>query len=435
MTKIITVIGEASTTGLTSHFELAQDESEEVYTNTKIVVFSFTWLLLAWKITNTRKLITITTAIQSLLIFAQIFAPSTEGLLLIRSLLGITGAIFPGAILSILESSNKNLGVAVAGFVAVSPFEKSTIGPLISVMANLIHNTSRMDWRAIFAFQGILGLCIAVIVWVGHGISERCSASENLKESSNSVDWKHYLMLLFKLKNIYAIAIFICCNLSVASAPSYLTTDSRTTFAYVPYFFFTIFADLGPSHLTFNILLICPYLLSILAIFMIANLSDRLHTRSYIAVTCMFISSLGFSVMSAVAHFGWNEWWSYFAIYPACIGFYGAITITIVWAVGNESSDIDRGVIVTMLLGAGQLAAMFSPAGIKPWWRAVDEPQHPRGLGMCAAMMAAGLLIAFGLHCHLARMNCNKERYFYAPLVDGYPLNETDNDIEESYIL
>jgi len=144
---------------------------------------------------------------------------------------------------------------------------------------------------------------------------------------------------------------------------------------------------------------------------------------------------LGFSVMSAVAHFGWNEWWSYFAIYPACIGFYGAITITIVWAVGNESSDIDRGVIVTMLLGAGQLAAMFSPAGIKPWWRAVDEPQHPRGLGMCAAMMAAGLLIAFGLHCHLARMNCNKERYFYAPLVDGYPLNETDNDIEESYIL
>ena len=435
MAKKVTVMGQASTTGLISNFDLVQDESEEIYTNTKIVLFAFTWLLLAWQTIDLRKLVAGTTTIQALLVFAQILAPSTEILLIIRSLLGISGAIFPGALLSIFKPSNKKGTFAVATFVAVSPIGKSIIGPLISAVASFLKDTTGLNWRAIFAFQSILGLLVTIIVWIGLPSSTGERLSENIKHLDRPVNWKRDLMAFFKLRNIYAVTIFICCNLAGASAPSYLAINSRTTFAYVPYFFFTVFADLGPSHLTFNILLIGPYLLSILGVFIIAKISDNLQNRGHLTIACMIVSAIGFGVMSLVASLGWNEWWSYFAIYPACIGCYCAMTITIAWALGNERSELHRGLVLMMLLGAGQLAAMLSPAGLKPWWRATDEPHHPRGLGMCAALMAAGSVIASGLLCHLAARNRNTEKHSYAPLVDGYMIGEMEDESEYRYIV
>ena len=429
-------MGQASIAGLISHFDLAQDESEEIYTNTKIVLFTFTWLLLSWQTIEIRKLAIATTAVQSVLVMTQIFAPSTEILLIIRSLLGISGAVFPGALLSILGSPNKYMGTVIATFIAISPFGKSVVGPLISVVANILKDASGLNWKVIIASQSILGLLVVVILWmILHNPNKDGVPSEEYRDQDDSVNWKRNLMIFFKLRNILATAIYICCNMAAASAPSYLALNSRTSFAYVPYFFFTVFADLGPSHLSFNLLLIGPYLLSIMAIFIIAKMSDKLQNRGHFAILSLLISALGFSVMSVVAHFRWNEWWSYFAIYPACVGCYCAMTITITWAMGNTQSQFNRGLVLTMLLGAGQLAAMFSPAGLKPWWRAADEPQHPRGLGMCAALMAAGSIIACGLLYHLAKACSDADSHAYAPLVAGYTIGEMEDNSDDRYML
>ena len=287
-------------------------------------------------------------------------------------------------------------------------------------MAGLLKNRWGLKWRAIFAFDGMLGLLVALILWLrDFSSADEVSSSVRVQNLNYWAGWKRNLMGFVDPKNILSVAILICCNLAAAPTPCYLALHSHISFAYVPYFFFTVFADMGPSHLTFNVLMIAPYFVSICSIFIVARMSDKLQIRGYFVVVYMLVSALGFGIMSLVTHFEWNEWVSYFAIFPACIGCYGAVTITISWALGNEWAGCKRGLVLTILLGAAQLAALFSPAGVKPWWRAVDEPSHPRGLRVCAALMALGAILALALRTYLARRNYDTEKHSYAPVGDG----------------
>ncbi|KAH8820174.1 major facilitator superfamily domain-containing protein [Xylogone sp. PMI_703] len=436
-THYITVFGYARTAGLASHLELSQGESEETYTDTKFVLLAFAWLLSIWHTANVRKLILITISIQSTLVLAQIFSPSAWFLLLVRSLLGIGGAVFPGALLLLCRISPSDLTLAVAVFVAITPFQISVIGPLMAVVVNFLKDTLGLNWRGIFAIDGILGILIGLALWLRlPNVPDSILLHSRFREPNDERTWKRGIVRIFNMKNLLCVAIYVCPNLAAASAPSYLGLQSHTSFAYVPYYFFTVFADLSSSHIGFHILMMAPYLIALFSIFITVKASAKTKVRGYYASFYMFLSCLGFALMSIAASFGWSELWFYFAIFLTCIGCYCAITVIISWALGNVDSEYERALLLTELLVAGQLATIFSPAGIKPYWRAIDEPNHPRGLGLCAAIMAFGGFLALVLRAYLATRNRQAERHSYLPVGSITSLeNEPEDQIDCKYVV
>ncbi|KAF7945331.1 hypothetical protein EAE96_010106 [Botrytis aclada] len=433
-------IGQARTAGLSTHFKLAQIDSEELYTDTKFVLFAFAWLLLLWQVPkiNIHKMALILTSLQTLLVLAQIGATSTEVLLIIRSLLGIGGAIFPGSLLlSISQSPMSKLATTVAIFVAVSPAEIVVAGPLLSALVSFMKDTSILSWQAIFAIDGILGIIVVAILWFKMPVSIENSLSTKSMNCLDSTSWSSKFKDLFEPKNVMFVIMFICANLATAPAPCYLAVHHRISFVSVPYFFFTVFSDLAPSsHLIFNLLTIAPYLISIVTILILARKSDAKQVRGSFVFICALLSAAGFAIMSLVAIFDWNIWWSFFAIFPACVGSYGAMMMIISWALGSEQSTFGRGILLTILVGAAQLSVIFSPAGVKPWWRAEDEPAHPRGLGASAALMGLCAILALVLRSYLTWRNSNKERHLYAPVMVGDVLDGVrEEEIVDRYII
>lgn len=375
----------------------------------------------------------IITSLQTVLVLAQAISPSIEFLLVVRSLLGIGGAVLPGALLlSVSQVPRNKLAMMAAIFVAVSPAEIVVAGPLLSGLVGILKDMSILSWQAVFAIDGILGLAVVTILWLKLPASIKKAPSTGFINSIDSTSWKSKFLNFSDPKNILLVIMLTCCNLATAPAPCYLGAHHRISFVSMPYYFFTVVSDIAPSsHLIFNLLTMAPYLVSVITIFIIARMSDKKQTRGYLVLACGLLSTAGFAIMSLGAILDWNLWWSFLAIFPACIGSYGAMTIILSWALGSERSGLKQGLLLTVLLGAAQLAVIFSPAGVKPWWRAEDEPAHPRGLGASAALMGLCAILALVLRSYLIWKNSDKERHLYAPVKAGDAL---DDVVEEQVV-
>lgn len=337
-----------------------------------------------------------------------------------RSLLGIGGAIFPGALLlAISKLPRRKLATTIAFFVAVSPAEIVVAGPLLSVLVSFMKDLSILSWQTIFAIDGIIGLAVIFTLWVKLPLAVSTPPSTKFSCTIDSTSWKRKFLNFFDPKSFIFVIMFICCNLATAAAPCYLAAHHRISFVSMPYFFFTVVSDLAPSsHLIFNLLTIFPYLISIITTFIVARISDKRQIRGYFVATCGLVSAAGFATMSLIAIYNWSLWFSFFAIFPACIGSYGAMTTILSWALSSERSGFRQGLLLSILLGAAQLAVIFSPAGVKPWWRAEDEPAHPRGLGASAALMGLCALLALVLRAYLMWKNSDSRRedHLYVPV-------------------
>ncbi|KAB8305079.1 hypothetical protein EYC80_004380 [Monilinia laxa] len=433
-------IGQARTAGLATNFKLAQIDSEELYTDSKLVLFAFAWTLLIWQILNIniRKLALLTTSLQTFLVFAQVAAPSIEILLVVRSLLGIGGAVFPGALLLLISQlSGRELATTVAIFVAVSPAEIVVAGPLLSALVSFMKDLSILSWQAIFAIDGTIGLAVILMLWVKLPLAVVTTPSTKFLSPIDSTSWKWKFLSFFDPKNFIFVTMFICCNLATAAAPCYLAAHHRISFVSMPYFFFTVVSDLAPSsHLIFNLLTIFPYLISIITTFIVARISYKRQIRGYFVATCGLVSAAGFAIMSLIAMYNWNLWFSFFAILLVCIGSYGAMAMILSWALGSERSGFRQGLLLSTLLGAAQLAVIFSPAGVKPWWRAEDEPAHPRGLGASAALMGLCALLALVLRTYLMWKNSDGEGHLYVPVEAEDAIDDmTEEKIVDRYVI
>lgn len=435
--------GYARVAGMTFHFSMSPLDSEEAYTDTKFVLLAFTWLLILWRTVDIRKLLIVTTTAQTVLVLAQAFVPSTRFLLTVRSALGIGGAVFSGSLILMAEHSVNHVATGAAVFVAVPPLTISVLGGVLSAVVRTHKKETGLMWPAVLYIDGVLGLLVAFTLWLrlpslpSRGWSSPASrASHNNHKDDNERGWKNEILGVFNLTTFLCIAIFTCASLAGAASPSYLSVHFHQTFAHMPYFLFSILADLSSSHVIFNSLVAAPYLASILSVFLTARMSDRLRVRGYFVGFHMLLSGLGFAYLALAAQLAWNQWWSFLAMFPACLGFVSAMAITIAWALDNTNSVYQRAFVLTMLLSTGQLVTLFSPAGIKPYWRAVDEPAHVRGLILSSALMISGSILALLLRTYLVKysngdnINNTTEKHLYQPVGLESLLSDTD-EIDE----
>ena len=157
---------------------------------------------------------------------------------------------------------------------------------------------------------------------------------------------------------------------------------------------------MGHSSLTSQALSAPPYLLAFCVTLLTAYLSDRFRTRS--TFIC-FHAMLGASGYLVIAISGWyqNNAWRYFGIFPACCGFFAAITIIITWTINNQETHSRKGTGVVMLNVLGQCGPLI---GTKLYPDS-DKPYFVKGMLVCAGFMFLVAVLSLWLRFILAAKN------------------------------
>lgn len=193
---------------------------------------------------------------------------------------------------------------------------------------------------------------------------------------------------------------------------------------------------MGYSSISSQALSAPPYLFAFICVLVTAYVSDRYRSRSIPIVLHALLACIGYSMAALGGYLGWSSVIRYFALYPAAVGFFSAITIIITWTLNNQPSDSKKGAGMAILNLIGQCGPLVGTR----LYPDEDAPYFVRGMVVCAAFMAAVVILALCLRLTLSRENQKSHKDLSKmvgvelremtghddtePLVEGYTLQE-----------
>ncbi|KAI9798136.1 MAG: hypothetical protein M1825_005640 [Sarcosagium campestre] len=163
---------------------------------------------------------------------------------------------------------------------------------------------------------------------------------------------------------------------------------------------------MGHSALTSQALSAPPYLVAFIVVLLTAYSSDRAQTRSSFIILHALLSACGYLVIAVAGQLHLSPLLRYLALYPACAGFFSAITLIITWTLNNQHSASGRGTGMVMLNVLGQCGPLV---GTRLYPKS-DGPEYVRGMATCAVCMALVAVLAAVLRWGLRRENAKLER-------------------------
>ena len=184
--------------------------------------------------------------------------------------------------------------------------------------------------------------------------------------------------------------MFLNCNISFASMPVFMPT---------------IIKEMGHTSLTSQALSAPPYLVSFVVVIITARLSDRSRTRSPFVIFHALMSSSAYLLLALSATMNIPNFFRYMLVYPACCGFFSAITIIITWTMNNQASSEGKGVGMTILNLFGQCGPLI---GVRIFPKH-EAPFFGKGMAVCAVAMAGVAILAWILRVVLVRENRKSE--------------------------
>lgn len=173
----------------------------------------------------------------------------------------------------------------------------------------------------------------------------------------------------------------------------------------MPVFLPTIINEMGHTSLTSQAMSAPPYLLSFVVVIFTARLSDRARTRSPFVIFHALLASGAYLLLSLSATLSIPNILRYVLVYPACCGFFSAITIIITWTMNNQASQEGKGVGMTILNLIGQCGPLLGTRVFPD----EEGPLYARGMGVCAIAMAGVAVLAAILRWILRRENLRNE--------------------------
>jgi MFS family permease len=181
--------------------------------------------------------------------------------------------------------------------------------------------------------------------------------------------------------------MFFSCNVAFASMPVFLPT---------------IIHDMGYTALTAQALSAPPYLLAFVVVILTAYLSDRYQSRSSFIILHSLIATVGYATIALCGYFRYGgTTLRYLALFPACVGFFSAITIIITWTVNNQKSETGKGAGVAIMNVIGQVGPLVGTS-VFP---SEEGPWYVRGMSVCAGFMLLVGVLAGILRWYLDSQN------------------------------
>lgn len=191
---------------------------------------------------------------------------------------------------------------------------------------------------------------------------------------------------------------------------------TNVAFASLPVFLPSILTQMGHSPLASQALAAPPYLVAFLVVLAVAKVSDALQSRAYLIAAAALSSAMGYAFL-ALSHRisdafgglgGEMDMARYLALYPAAVGFFCVVVLTIAWNVNNARGQGHKGAGFALMQVIGQCGPLVGTR----LYPKTDGPWFTRGMGICAVAMLGVAGLAIGLRAHLARLNrrMNQER-------------------------
>jgi len=440
LTAVWIDIGNARVAGMDEDLRGEDGEGSDWYewalTAFYITYIGFEWMALLWKVVPPHIYISVLVLSWGLTASLQAVAVNYPMLIALRALLGIGEAGFTGVpfYLSFFFKRHE-LAFRTAIFISgMSTYPSSSRYPpstntdsckaaplattFASTLAWLIMKLGQKGpiapWRLLFLVEGFPSVLFAALAWSIIPDSPQTAsyltprekkvaslrlrrenpssgrASKELRTTKNSLRAREIVAVLADPVAWLTASIFFLTNMAYSSLPVFLPT---------------ILTAMGHSALSAQALAAPPYLAAFLIVLATAHASDADRSRSPWLIASALLSAAGYGTL-ALTGSPWirlppGNWLRYLAVYPATVGFFNVVVLTVSWSLNNQRGTSRQGGGFALLQVVGQCGPLVGtrlyPDG--------DAPYYEKGMTVCAAAMLGVAVIAVGLRLYLGRLN------------------------------
>ncbi|KAK0742199.1 major facilitator superfamily domain-containing protein [Apiosordaria backusii] len=368
----------------------------------------FEWMAILWRLIPAHVYVAVLVASWGVVACLQGVATSYPVLIGLRFLLGIGEAGFTGVpfYLSFFFRRGE-LALRTAVFISAAPLATSFSSTLAFAITSLSNVIPIAPWRLLFLIEGLPCILIAGIAW--QIIPDSPQTAQFLTARQKKI-----ARVRLQSEHQQAAPSSSGSGLSALKDPVAWTTSviiMLTNLAYssLPAFLPTILTAMGHSSLSSQALSAPPYLLSFLIVLVTAYLSDLYRSRGPFLICHALCSCAGYLVLAFSERMGLEpgSWLRYAAVFPAAVGFFNVVVLTIAWNVNNQKGGgKEKGVGFALMQVVGQLGPLVAtrlyPDG--------DGPFFTSGMGVCAAAMGGVVVLAAGLVRYMDGVNKRWER-------------------------
>ncbi|KAF9870053.1 major facilitator superfamily transporter [Colletotrichum karsti] len=371
-----------------------------------ISYIAFEWMSLLWKLIPAHIYVSLIVLSWGLTASLQSIAVNYPALIVLRIMLGIGEAGFTGIpfYLSFFFKRDE-LALRTAIFISAAPLATTFASSLAWLILKFAEYGPIAPWRLLFLVEGFPSVLVAVAAW--HIIPDSPETASYLTAREQKVaqlrlrNEKSHQKSGKKVRGLEGreVAAVLCDPIAWLTAAMFFLTNMA--YSSLPVFLPKILTEMGHSRLESQALSAPPYFLAFLVVMLTAYLSDRSQNRSVPIVLHALASAGGYAALTLSEPLGLPPALRYLAIYPAAIGFFNVVTLTIVWSINNQASESRQGGGFALMQIIGQCGPLVGTR----LYPDRDAPFYASGMQTCACAMLAVAVLALSLRFYLSYLN------------------------------
>ncbi|KAK0620303.1 major facilitator superfamily domain-containing protein [Immersiella caudata] len=379
-----------------------------------ITYIGFEWMALLWRIIPPHIYISVLVMSWGLTASLQAVAINYPMLVALRAVLGIGEAGFTGVpfYLSFFFKRHE-LAFRTAIFISAAPLATTFASSLAWLIMKVGQNGPIAPWRLLFLVEGFPSILIAAVAWtVIPDSPEKASylthrqrkvarlrlrheqPSPNPKKSTNNspnkLSLRATLSVLTSPVAWLTAAIFFLTNMAYSSLPVFLPT---------------ILTSMGHSPLLSQALSAPPYLVSFIILLTTAYASDASRSRSPYLIASALLSSVGYAFLAltgtSILQLPPGHTLRYLAVYPAAVGFFNVVVLTVSWSLNNQRGASRQGGGFALMQVVGQCGPLVGTR----LYPDEEGPYYERGMAVCAVAMGVVAVLGLVLKVYLGGLN------------------------------
>ncbi|KAL2126425.1 hypothetical protein VTI74DRAFT_933 [Chaetomium olivicolor] len=378
-----------------------------------IAYIAFEWMSLLWRLIPAHIYVSVLVLSWGVAASFQAVAVNYPMLIFLRILLGVGEAGFTGMpfYLSFFFKRHE-LAFRTAIFISAAPLATSFASSLAWLILKLAESGPIAPWRLLFLIEGFPSILVAALAW--HIIPDSPQTAPYLTSREKKVA-RLRLRSEKPPSHRTNTSSLARDTLSVLSDPAAWLTAlifflANTAYSSLPVFLPTILRSMGHSALSAQALSAPPYLAAFLIVLATAHASDVMRSRSPLLIAHALASAAGYAVLAGSG----SSWLRlepgslvrYLAVYPAAVGFFNVVVLTIAWSINNQRSEARQGVGFALLQVVGQCGPLVGTR----LYPESDAPYYTTGMSVCAGAMVGVAVLAGVLRWWLVRVNRRWER-------------------------
>ncbi|KAK4454381.1 putative transporter-like protein 3 [Podospora aff. communis PSN243] len=393
-----------------------------------ITYIGFEWMTLLWRVIPPHIYISVLVMSWGLTASLQAVAVNYPMLIALRALLGIGEAGFTGVPFYLTFFFKRHeLAFRTAIFISAAPLATTFASSLAWLIMKVGQNGPIAPWRLLFLVEGFPSVLAAAFAWTIIPDSPETTSyltprqrkiarlrlrheqpSSNPKKPThnpNNLSLRAVLSVLTSPIAWLTAAIFFLTNMAVSPSPPLTLKLFKLTplwYSSLPVFLPTILTSMGHSPLLSQALSAPPYLTSFLILLTTAYASDASRSRSPYLIASALLSSSGYAFLALTSRYlPPGHTLRYLAVYPAAVGFFNVVVLTVSWSLNNQQGAARQGGGFALMQVVGQCGPLVGtrlyPDG--------EGPYYERGMAVCAVAMGVVAVLGWVLRGYLGRLN------------------------------